>query len=73
MVKITGKSIIGKVVIQHPKTAEVFHKYGWGCLGCALAGSETIERGAIAHGLDKVKLKEMLAELNKVAGTSKKK
>ena len=72
MKRITEKSIIGKVIIQYPKTSRIFVKYGFGCIHCPLASSESIERGALAHGLDVVKLKALLAELNKAAEVSKK-
>jgi len=47
---------------KYPKTAEVFFKQGMSCVGCPMAMQETIEQGALAHGLDPNKL---IKELNK--------
>lgn len=70
--EITGKSIIGKVMEEHPETAAIFHKYGLSCVQCPIAAAESIEHGAIAHGLGGVKLKKLLHELNTTAGINKK-
>ena len=72
MTHITGKSVIGKVIAKHPKTADIFHKFGLSCVQCPVAGSESIERGALAHGIDEVNLKKLLHELNKVTESKKK-
>ena len=69
--RITGKSIIGRVLEEHPKTAAIFHKYGLACVQCPVAASESIEQGALAHGIDEVKLKQLLHDLNKSIGVSK--
>ena len=45
----------------------VFAKYGLHCLGCVMAGGETIEQGCLAHGLTKEQIKKMIGELNKLA------
>ena len=34
------------------KAAEVFAKYGLGCIGCAAARFENLEAGAKVHGVD---------------------
>ncbi|MBI5148067.1 DUF1858 domain-containing protein [Candidatus Pacearchaeota archaeon] len=50
------------VMHKHPETAEVFFKHGMACFGCPMAMSESIEAGAIAHGINPDKLVD---ELNK--------
>ena len=58
--KVTADMGIMEVVNKYPKTAEVFRKYGLGCIGCAAAHFETI--GDVAgHG---VALEDMLKDLN---------
>jgi len=64
--KIQKKMTLGEVVQKYPETAEVMLKYGLHCVGCHIAAWETIEQGALAHGLDKKKINEMLKEMNKV-------
>ena len=61
MAKITKDMLIGEVVEKYPKTAEVFFKNGLQCLGCAMAGMETIEQGAKGHGMD---IEKLMKELN---------
>ena len=54
---------IGEVVKKYPQTVEVFISNGLGCIGCAAASYESIEQGALAHGLDVDKL---MKDLNAV-------
>ncbi|MCD6150093.1 MAG: DUF1858 domain-containing protein [Deltaproteobacteria bacterium] len=62
-----GKSTpIRDLLTKYPKAAEVFVGKGMGCLGCSASMFETIEEGALAHGLDPDKLvDEMNAALTK--------
>ncbi len=53
---------IGEIVQEHPETIPVFMSYGLGCIGCAVAQFETLEEGAMAHGLD---VEALLKDLNK--------
>ena len=50
--KVTKEMIIVEIVQNHPKSLEVFAKYGMGCIGCAAARFETLEAGAKVHGVD---------------------
>ena len=59
---ITKDMTIGEVVSKNPETAFVFLEYGMHCIGCAVANSETIERGALAHGIN---VDNLVAHLNK--------
>jgi hybrid cluster-associated redox disulfide protein len=60
--KITKDMILGEIVIKHPETADVFLKNGLPCAMCHIAFGETIEQGAISHG---IKLDKLLKDLNK--------
>ncbi|MEM3399327.1 MAG: DUF1858 domain-containing protein [Candidatus Micrarchaeia archaeon] len=64
--KITKDMMIADVIKAYPQTFEVFVKHGLGCLFCHGAAFETVEQGALAHGID---LEILLKELN--AATSK--
>ena len=55
---------IGEVVQKYPGTAEVMFRYGMHCIGCHVAAFETVEQGALAHGIDVDKFME---DLNKAA------
>jgi hybrid cluster-associated redox disulfide protein len=61
---ITKQMGIQEVVDKYPQTVAVFFKHGLGCLGCAAARFESIEQGAMAHGLD---VDALMTDLNKVA------
>jgi len=60
--KIAKEMSIVEVVRKYPQTAEVFMKFGMGCLGCAAARFENIEQGALVHGMN---VDELIAALNK--------
>jgi len=62
MEKITEDMKIEDVVKKYPQTAEVFAKHGFHCIGCVAASFESIEQGAMAHGID---IKELIDDLNK--------
>lgn len=63
--KITKSSNIMEVAQKYPKTMEVFHKYGLGCIGCVAARYETI--GDVVK--DGVELDSFLKDLNKAAAS----
>lgn len=58
---LDGKTMITTMLQDYPQTAIVLKSYRLGCIGCNGVKHETIERGAIAHGLD---LNELLRDLN---------
>lgn len=62
--KITKDMGIMEVVQRYPDTAMVFMYAGMGCFGCHAAQFETIEEGAVVHGIDVDKL---VAALNEIA------
>lgn len=57
----TKDSKIIDVLRQHPETAEVFERFGMGCIGCMGMISETIENGAKMH---QISIEMLLNELN---------
>ena len=60
--KITKQMKIDEVLKKHPKTVTVFTKHGFHCIGCAAASFESIEQGALAHGVD---VEKLIKDLNK--------
>ncbi|MFW9958601.1 MAG: DUF1858 domain-containing protein [Candidatus Odinarchaeota archaeon] len=54
---------IAEVVMKWPETAGAFMEAGLHCYGCAAARFETIEQGALAHGIDPDKLIEAINEI----------
>ena len=59
---ITKDMSIGDIVDQYPETVSVFISHGLGCIGCAIAQFETLEEGAMAHGID---VEVLVQDLNK--------
>lgn len=49
---ITREMTIAEVVQKYPQTVPVFLAHGLMCFGCAIARFESIEQGAMAHGID---------------------
>jgi len=62
MTKITKHMLIGEIAQQYPETFDIFVKFGLHCVGCHVAAFETIEQGAMAHGIDVDKLVDELNE-----------
>ncbi len=62
MKKITKQMKIDEVIKKYPQTAKVFEKYEFHCLGCAAASFESLEQGALAHGINVEKLVKDLNE-----------
>ena len=58
---ITAEMPIIDVVQEYPSTIPVFMQHGLGCIGCALARSENIREGALAHGID---VEALIKDLN---------
>lgn len=65
--KISVKMQLGDIVNKYPETVEVFFKYGLPCAGCHIASFETLEEGALGHGIKGEELEKLVEELNKAA------
>jgi hybrid cluster-associated redox disulfide protein len=62
MEKITRDMTIMDVVNKYPQSIKVFFEHGLFCIGCNVAYRETVEQGAMAHGLDVSQLMDRLNE-----------
>jgi hybrid cluster-associated redox disulfide protein len=65
--KITKDMTFGQVLKDYPQVAPIFMKFGMHCIGCHIAVTETIEQGAMAHGVD---ADQLINELNSVLSAS---
>ena len=65
--KITKEMTFGEVLKKYPETVKTFFQHGMHCFGCHLAVDETIEQGAVAHG---VAVDKLVEDLNKTAASS---
>ena len=50
---ITKDMPIGEVVERYPEAAEVLTAYGLHCVGCHVSPFETVEQGALGHGMER--------------------
>ena len=65
--KITKDMTFGEVLKKYPQTVRTFFEYGMHCFGCHIAVSETIEQGALAHGVD---VGQLMQDLNKLVSST---
>ncbi len=70
--KITKTMSLGEIAIKHPESVDILMKYGLHCIGCSVATWESLEQGAMAHGIEGKNLDKMLKELNKLKDGRKK-
>jgi|GEM_PF-168040 len=57
---LNADSTIAELLREKPESAQVLFRFGMGCLGCAIANSETIREAAQVHGIP---LGELLSAL----------
>lgn len=65
---ITKDMTIGEVVSKYPQTMPIFFSHGLPCVGCHVAQWESVEEGALAHGIKDID--SLVKDLNKVAQKS---
>jgi hybrid cluster-associated redox disulfide protein len=64
--KITKDILILDLVEQNPNLVQVLtEKYGLHCIGCMAASMETLEQGALVHGMTEDQINKMVEDLNK--------
>lgn len=67
---ITKTMTILDAVQAHPEIVEVLTKHSFHCIGCHAAQFESIEQGAIVHGID---VEELMKDLNEAVEKAKEK
>lgn len=63
MAAITKDMTFHEVMRKSPEVAKVLGSFNLGCVGCMGAQNETLEQGAMAHGLD---VEVLLTALNAI-------
>lgn len=53
---------LGQVLQSKPSAVQVFLKWGIHCSGCPAASMETVEQGAMMHGIN---VDDLIEDLNK--------
>lgn len=59
---ITKDMLISEVIQRKPRTIELLMMVGLGCIGCPASMMESIEQGAMTHGIDPDVLVQKLNE-----------
>jgi len=70
MKKITKEMNLHQALKENPNAAQVFASYHMGCASCSGGQQETVEWGAMMHG---VVVDEILSRLNEGETSAKKK
>ena len=64
---ITKDTIIGEAVEKYPEIVPALQETGINCVGCQVAGFETLEQGLSGHGgYGEKKVDEIIDMLNKL-------
>jgi len=63
MATITKDMTFHEVMRKSPEVVKVLGSFNLGCVGCMGAQHESLEQGAMAHGLD---VEELLTALNAI-------
>ena len=61
MTQITKDTIISEILEMAPEAVPLLRAQGMNCLGCAMAGGETLGQACAAHGVD---ADEIVSKLN---------
>jgi hybrid cluster-associated redox disulfide protein len=63
--KITSDLLIAEIVECYPEVVDyLVDEYEFHCINCVLAGFETLEEGAAAHGITGKEYDKLLNKLN---------
>lgn len=69
---ITKDMAISEILEKVPESAEIMQSYGLHCIGCHINAFESLEQGALGHGLDEEVIENMVKEINEVAAKNEK-
>lgn len=61
---INKSMTIADIIKKNPKAQDILLKFGLGCVNCGLGAVETLEEGALAHGLSESEIKDLMELLN---------
>lgn len=68
---ITKEMTMGEIIEKYPFASEVMLSYGLHCVGCHVNPYESLENGALGHGMSDEEISSMLQELNDLVKTHK--
>lgn len=62
--EVSLQTNIGELIRLYPETADIMLEYGLYCAGCFASSFDTIEQGALIHGMTEEEIEEMIFRLN---------
>lgn len=63
-IEINKDILMGELVKKYPKLVNILvGKYGFHCVGCPAAEMESLEQGAMVHGMTKKEIEKMIKDL----------
>lgn len=68
MEQITEKTAIKSLIEKYPDTIEILMSYGLHCVGCHFSEFDTLDDGAMMHGLSDADVTAMVKDVNEVVG-----
>ena len=64
--QITKQTLIKSFLEENPETAEILMAYGLHCVNCHFSEFDTLEDGAMVHGMSDEDVEFMIRDVNKV-------
>ena len=65
---ITKDMLIAQLAEEYPVLVDVLiEDYGFHCVGCGMSGMESLEQGAMVHGMTNKEISVMIKNLNELA------
>ena len=64
--KVTKNMIIADVIQSHPQAVEIMMKNGLHCFGCGGNMYESIEQGAMGHGMTMIQVNKIVNDINQM-------
>lgn len=62
---ITKEMSILEIIDKKPEAIEVLFDFGLGCISCAFSQIESLEEGALSHGMSEGMIDKIVKEINK--------
>ncbi|MBI5553263.1 MAG: DUF1858 domain-containing protein [Candidatus Diapherotrites archaeon] len=70
---ISRDMLMEEVAAQFPKAASIMAEYGLHCIGCHASSLDTVEQGALSHGMSEDEVNDMIAYINEELAKEEKK
>ena len=71
--KITKDMSFAEIIEKNPNAVEMLMQKGMHCIGCGMAAMETLEQGALIHGMNPDEIVKEINELSLKKKPKKKK